>query len=406
MVKYNKLLMGSFIVLLCLSLAANSQDMPQRGQSGASRAAGRGMAMARGGRGGRVTSPEIHDDNRVTFRLSAPDATSVSVSGDQGAMRAASEMTKDENGVWSVTVGPLDSEMYGYTFTVDGARVWDPSNMQLKRDGSRITSVLIVPGGNGDLYSIKTDVPHGTLSKVWYESKTLNLTQRRVYVYTPPGYETSDDRYPVFYLLHGGGGDEDAWTSLGRTPQIFDNMIAQGKVKPMIVVMTNGNSNQIASQDIVPSPPRTAMGRGAQPAGERGAAARGQAGAGRGAAARGEAGGRAARGGTMSMMSGASFPESIVQDVIPFIEKSYRTLTGQANRAIAGLSMGGMHTSAVTLAHPDVFSYYGLMSGGTYTPEQLADHKANLKLVFLSCGESESVERTNTAATAPPGTAN
>ncbi|MBN2588686.1 MAG: hypothetical protein JXA96_02400 [Sedimentisphaerales bacterium] len=342
------------------------------------------MAGMFGGRGGSVLSPEIADDNKVTFRLSAPQATSVSVRGDWGGMGGGTtEMTKDENGLWSVSVGPLDSEMYGYTFNVDGASVWDPANMQLKRDGTRITSVLIIPGGNGDLYTIKSDVPHGTLAKVWYPSPTLNLEQRRVYVYTPPGYETSGEKYPVFYLLHGAGGDEDAWTSLGKAPQIMDNMIAKGKVKPMIVVMTNGNANQIASQDIVPAASRGgigAMGRGAAaPAGERGAA-----------------GATRSRGG----IGGGAFPESIVADLIPFIDKSYRTLPDQANRAIAGLSMGGMHTHAVTIAHPDTFSYYGLLSGGTYTPEELAGHKANLKFVFLSCGERENPDGVKNAASA------
>lgn len=334
-------------------------------------------------------SPEIHDDNKVTFRLSAADATTVTVNGDwDGSMGfgPGTAMTKDENGVWSATVGPLESELYGYTFTIDGARVWDPSNMQLKRDGTRITSAFVIPGGNGDLYTVKADVPHGTLSQVWYPSPTLDKEQRRVYVYTPPGYETSSEKYPVFYLLHGGGGDEDAWTTLGKTPLIMDNLIAQDKVKPMIVVMTNGNADQIASQDIIPAPPRVPMNRGAAPAGERGAA-------------RGDA--AAARRNMMSMFSGpASFPESLVADVVPFIEKSYRTLTGRDNRAIAGLSMGGMHTHAVTNAHIEKFSYYGLMSGGTYTVDELVAEKDNIKLVFHSCGERENPDGVNSATSA------
>jgi len=303
-------------------------------------------------------------------------------------------MTKDANGLWSVTIGPLESEMYGYTFTIDGASgIWDPANMQLKRDGTRITSVVIVPGGNGDLYAIKADVPHGALAQVWYPSPTLNLAQRRVYVYTPPGYETSGEKYPVFYLLHGGGGDEDAWTSLGKAPQIFDNLIAQGKVKPMIVVMTNGNANQMASPDIVPA---AAAARGAVPA--RGAAAPAPAAPAAAAPAGDARGGRGAAGG--GGIGGGAFPESIVKDVIPFIEKNYRVIADQKNRAIAGLSMGGGHTRTVTLAHPETFSYYGLLSGGLYTPEDLAAHKTNLKYVFLSCGESENAEGTKNAADA------
>ena len=309
-------------------------------------------------------------------------------------------MAKDANGVWSVTVGPLESEMYGYTFNIDGARVWDPSNNDLKRDGTNVVSVVIVPGGDGDLYSVK-DVPHGTLAKVWYESPTLEL-RRRMYVYTPPGYYDGDEEYPVLYLLHGMGGDEDAWTSLGRTHMILDNLIAQGEAEPMLVVMTNGNANQTASPDARPAGQQAAgfggmfgmMRRGAAPAGERGAAPAGE----RGAAPAGERGARG-RGG-MGGIGGGLFPESIVQDIIPFMEKNFRVIADQENRAIAGLSMGGMHTRTVTLAHPDTFSYYGVMSGGTYTVEELADHKDTLKLVFLSCGERESVEATNNAASA------
>ncbi len=414
-----------------MAMVAIAQNVPPAGgQAGMGRmgAAPGGAAGAAAGRGGGVRSPEIAPDNKVTFRISAPQATSVTVNGDwvraaaapaaRGAAdpgaapaaggRGGTPMTKDANGLWSATVGPLESEMYGYTYNIDGASVWDPANMQLKRDGTRITSVVIVPGGTGDLYSIK-DVPHGTLAQVWYKSASLNLKQRRMYVYTPPGYETSGQKYPVFYLLHGGGGDEDAWTSLGRTPQILDNMIASGKVKPMIVVMTNGNANQIASQDIVPAPP-AARGGGAMGAGPGGVpgAARGEAGAGRGAApgaaapagapgAAAPAAGGAARGGGIG---GSAFPESIVKDVIPFIEKNYRVKADQKNRAIAGLSMGGGHTRTVTLAHPGTFAYYGLMSGGTYSPNDLATHKKNLKLVFLSCGERENPDRVKDAANA------
>ncbi|MFC1781066.1 esterase [Planctomycetota bacterium] len=433
MLKLRRLLLVFFIASVCLAMVVNAQDAPA-GRGGAGVAAGRGAAAGRGMRGmfggrGGITSPEIADDNMVTFRISAPEANSVSLSGDWSSERGAwgaggpgVAMTKDPNGLWSVTVGPLESEMYGYTFNVDSALVWDPSNNDLKRDGTNVVSVVIVPGGDGDLYSVK-DVPHGTLAKVWYESPTLDL-RRRMYVYTPPGYYDSDEKYPVLYLLHGMGGDEDAWTSLGRTHMILDNLIAQGEAKPMLVVMTNGNANQTASPDARPAGQQDAgfgmMGRGAArgeagargaaPAGERGAAgaARGEAGA-RGAApagergaagaARGEAGARgagAARGG----IGGGLFPESIVTDIIPFMEKNFRVIANQENRAVAGLSMGGMHTRTVTLAHPDTFSYYGVMSGGTYTVDELADHKDTLKLVFLSCGERENPDGVNNAASA------
>jgi len=417
MKKFRKTLLICIVALLSLAMATSAQDAPAVGGGagmGAARGAGaggagRGMMGMFGGRGGGVTSPEVAEDNSVTFRISASDATSVSVSGDWstdrgawGAGGAGVEMTKDDQGVWSVTVGPLESEMYGYTFNVDGARVWDPANNTLKRDGTNVVSVVIVPGGDGDLYMNK-DVPHGTLSKVWYPSPTLDLEQRRMYVYTPPGYETSGEDYPVLYLLHGMGGDEDAWTSLGRTPQIMDNLIARGDVEPMLVVMTNGNATQASAPDARPAGQEDAgggmmgmFGGGGAAQGTAFAVAARGAGAAPAGAARGAGTGRGAGGG----IGGGAFPESIVNDVIPFIEKAYRVKADQENRAIAGLSMGGMQTRTVTLAHPDLFSYYCVLSGGTYTVEELAEHKDTLKYVFMSCGERESVEATNNAAEA------
>ena len=402
MSRYRNMLFVIIISMLALAMAVIAQDAPAgRGEMGMRGAApgargaapgARGMRGMRGGRGARVTSPEIADDNKVTFRISAPEANSVSVRGDWGGMGGGSpQMVKDANGLWSVTVGPLESELYGYTFNIDGAQVWDPANNHLKRDGTRITSVLIVPGEKGDLYSIQ-DVPHGTLAKVWYDSPTLNL-KRRMYVYTPPGYETSGEKYPVLYLLHGAGGDEDAWTSLGRTPQILDNLIASGRAKPMIVVMTNGNANQTAAPDARPvgAIPAARGGRGA-------VGARGEAPAARGAAPGGERGaapaarGAGARGGARPISYGGGFPESLAQDVVPFIENSYRVLTNKQNRAVAGLSMGGGHTISVTVNNPDMFDYIGVMSNGT--GEENADQfdalaEANPRLYWVGCGEDD-----------------
>ena len=162
-------------------------------------------------------------------------------------------MTKGDNGVWSATIGPLKPEYYVYVFVVDGVQTLDPQNIFHVRDGQRYGNALRIAGEFSRGYAVN-EVPHGTVHLVWYPSPALKLT-RRLYVYTPPGYETGTARYPVFYLLHGGGGDEDAWTTLGRAPQIMDNLIAQGKAKPMIVVMTNENSNQIAAPDFVAAPP-------------------------------------------------------------------------------------------------------------------------------------------------------
>lgn len=400
---FRKFFIIALTCVLVLSLTVAAQDAPQRGQPGAAGAAGRGGEAGRGmrgtGRGTAVRSPEILPDKKVTFRISAPQAAAVSVSGDWGGMGGAfgaggpgTAMTKDEQGVWSVTVGTLESELYGYTFNVDGAQVWDPANSQLKRDGTNIQSVLIVPGEKGDLYSVK-DVPHGTLSRVWYDSPTLNM-KRRMYVYTPPGYETSTEKYPVLYLLHGAGGDEDAWTSLGRTQQIMDNLIAAGKAKPMIVVMTNGNANQAAAPDGLPAgaagQTRGGMmggmgGMGAAPAAPApGAAAPG------GAAARGDApaADRGRTGGGMSF--GGAFPDSLAKDVVPFIEKSYRVFTDKKNRAVAGLSMGGGHTIAVSTGNPTMFDYIGVMSMGSNDETQFVKLKAeNPKLFWVGCGSDD-----------------
>ena len=159
-------------------------------------------------------------------------------------------MTKDENGIWSVTAGPLKPELWMYSFTIDGARAIDPRNVNTARDGANYLSTFFVNGPGAAPYQVN-DIPHGSVHIDWYASPSLKLT-RRVYVYTPPGYRSGTERYPVLYLLHGGGGDEEAWTSMGRTPQILDYLIAQGKTKPMIVVMTNGNADQTAAQNLVP----------------------------------------------------------------------------------------------------------------------------------------------------------
>ena len=190
------------------------------------------VAMAQEAIWGRqaVVSPEIHDDNTVTFRMRAPKAIKVEVTGDFFGVDAPriAELKENQEGVWEYTTPePLPSELYSYTFIVDGVRMNDPSNVMMIRDVASVASVFIVPGDPGDLYSVN-DVPHGTVARRWYDSPTLK-EQRRITVYTPPGYENSKQTYPVFYLLHGSGGDEEAWISLGRTAQIVDNLIAQGR---------------------------------------------------------------------------------------------------------------------------------------------------------------------------------
>ena len=273
-----------------------------------------------------VSSPEILPDGRVTFRLLAPEATSVSVTGDWpgGIESTTTPMAKDDKGVWSVTVGPLKPEFWIYTFSVNGVTTLDPRNVNTRRNTIRIENTLLVPGPESADYMVNA-VPHGTVSLQWYPSPTVNAT-RRAYVYTPAGYETGTDRYPVLYLLHGGSGDEDAWSSCGRATQILDNLIAQGRARPMVVVMPNANITRIAAPDLVPAP-------ASLPANQDPGRFR-------------------------------KFPESLVKDLIPFIDKTYRTLTDREHRAIAGLSVGGAQAMYAAFNNLDLFAWVAAFSGG------------------------------------------
>lgn len=313
-------------------------------------------------RGPRVVSPEIQNDNTVTFRLLAPDAAKVTLSGNwMAGWGTQVEMAKGDSGIWSVTTEVLPPEFYTYSFFVDGVKTLDLINPQVVRDGTRYENYVIVPGAASEVYTVK-NVPHGVLSKVWYPSPSLEKT-RRMYVYTPPGYADSNEKYPVFYLLHGAGGDEDAWTTLGRTPYILDNLIAEGKAKPMIVVMTNGNAWSSAAPGDEPK-------MESQP--------------------------------DFSQMARGGFEKSLVNDVVPFIEKHYRVLTDKNNRAIAGLSMGGMHTQTITNSNPGMFGYIGVMSmglmnnprWGNYNEEEhkkqiKALQDSGLKLYWIGCGKED-----------------
>ena len=284
--------------------------------------------------GSQIVSPEIHPDHTVTFRIAAPKAVKVQVTGDFlptqkmqtpfgefDAPGTADMIEKD--GVWEYTTpAPLAPELYSYTMLVDGLKINDPSNVHRIRDVQSVTDVFIIPGDRADLYIIN-DVPHGTVSKVWYNSPTLGM-DRRLTVYTPAGYETSGKRYPVFYLLHGMGGDENAWTELGRASQILDNLIAQGKAEPMIVVMTNGNAALQAA------PGESSLGFAAP-----------------------------------SMQLPKTMEGSFEQhfpEVVKFIDKNYRTIKSKKSRAIAGLSMGGFHSVHISKQYPDMFDYVGLFS--------------------------------------------
>ena len=278
------------------------------------------------GEGPKIVSPEIHDNHTVTFRIQAPKAVKVQVVGDCIPTGVA-DLVENKEGVWEYTTAePLKPELYTYAFQVDGLRMNDPSNVYMVRDIATVSNVFIVGGERAYLYKVN-DVPHGTVSKVWYESPSLGIS-RRMTVYTPAGYETSGKRYPVFYLLHGMGGDENAWSELGRATQILDNLIAQGKAEPMIVVMTNGNAAMEAA------PGESSLGWEQQPTFQLPK--------------------------TMEGSFETHFPE-----VVKFVEKNYRTKKGKSHRAIAGLSMGGFHSLHISKQYPDMFDYVGLFSAAT-----------------------------------------
>ncbi len=267
-----------------------------------------------------VISPVISENGDVTFSLFAPKAESVSVTGD--FVGAPLSMSRDSLGVWSATVSAMDPEIYIYQYMVDGVKFADPSNPYTKRDTSTVYSLLFVEGDATDNYSVK-DVPHGTVSHVWYPSPTLG-TQRRMAVYTPLMYGKDGRSYPVLYLLHGMGGDEEAWLTLGRTAQIMDNLIAKGLVEPMIVVLPNGNID-------LPSAP------GEGPAGFERPTTK-----------------------LPHTMDGAY--EKSFMDIVNFVDSVYNTRPEKASRAVAGLSMGGFNALNISALYPETFDYVGLFS--------------------------------------------
>lgn len=314
-----------------------------------------------------LRSPQVNEDNSVTFRLVAPEAERVAVTGDFIAGKdggwGTAEMTGTDGGVWTWTSGPLDSELYSYAFNVDGLQMPDPSNVFLMRDVRSIMNIFIVPGERGDLYSVN-DVPHGTVSKVWYHSQSLGA-DRRMTVYLPAGYEDSGTRrYPVLYLLHGMGGDEDAWPTLGRAVQILDNLIASGKAEPMIVVMPNGNA-------ALPSAPGEGPSGLVQPTSDLPK--------------------------TKDGSYEASFPE-----IISYVDSHYRTVRKPSGRAIAGLSMGGFHSFHISKEYPGTFGYVGLFSAAVRSLEDssnpiysdpdaklAAQFRAGVSLYYIAIGEDD-----------------
>lgn len=308
-----------------------------------------------------LKSPKVLDDKRVVIQIYAPKASDVMVGGDFASGNKPLPLTKNDQGVWSVTLGPLTPDYYTYTLTVDGVRTMDPKNAMIKQGISSLENVMMVPGPE-TAFEDNRAVPHGEVREVWYSSNTLGM-MRRMHVYTPPGYDKGNTKYPVFYLLHGGGDDDSGWNTVGRAGFILDNLIATGKAKPMVVVMPNGS---------MPMPPSTGM---PNPQ-------------------------------AMNNMR-ALFADELLKEIMPLVEKTYRTQPNAENRAIAGLSMGGFQTLDVALTRPELFNYVGVFSSGFFGPsvdeaetkyaKALNDSSFNKgkKLFWIGIGKDDFVMESN-----------
>jgi enterochelin esterase family protein len=302
-----------------------------------------------------VVSPDVSPDRKVTFRLRAPNAKDVKVDGDWTKKPVA--MAKDDKGVWSFTSQPLEPNLYGYFFIVDGTNIADPSNTFMRVGTKNIKSQVEVPGDRAEFLAVR-NVPHGALHDHWYYAHTLKAT-RRVVVYTPPGYDAAAAKtYPVLYLLHGSGDDESYWTQVGRANFIMDNLLAAGKAKPALIVMPFGHPSR-------------------------------------------EAGAGEAKGG-----GGAAFMEKdLLENVIPLVEKEYRVTKDADHRAIAGLSMGGNQALTIGLTNLSRFAYIAGFSSGGGAGKQATTFKAlladpdksnkQIKLLWIGCGQEDSLFASN-----------
>lgn len=291
--------------------------------------------------------PQVNSQGYARFKIKAPKADSVRVSLGLGG-RGGTILTKGEDGFWTgTTAGPMDEGFHYYNVTIDGGKFNDPG--ALNYYGSvRWESGIEIPAHDQDFYALK-EVPHGNVQQILFPSKSTN-TSRRAFVYTPPSYEKDKSKkYPVLYLQHGWGEDETAWSNQGHANLIMDNLIAEGKIKPFIIVMTYGMTNEVKF-------------------------------------------------GKIREFKIDPFQTVLVDELIPYVDANFRTLANRDNRAMAGLSMGGMETKMITLNKPETFGYYGLLSGGVYAPEDL-NGKAKPKLVFISCGSKERPDGVTKAAT-------
>lgn len=292
--------------------------------------------------------PQVNSQGYARFKIIAPAADSVRVSLGLGG-RGGTKLQKTDDGSWmGTTAGPMDEGFHYYNVNIDGGKFNDPGALNFY--GSvRWESGIEIPAHDQDFYALK-DVPHGHVSQILFPSKSTN-TSRRAFVYTPPGYDKNQKvRYPVLYLQHGWGEDETAWSNQGHANLIMDNLIAEGKIKPFIIVMTYGMTNHIKF-------------------------------------------------GGINKFDINEFQTVLVDELIPYVDANFRTIANHSNRAMAGLSMGGMETRLITLNKPEVFSHYALLSGGTYKPEDIKD-KSKVKLIFLSCGSKERPDAIKSATVA------
>ena len=334
--------------------------------------------------------PQVNSQGYARFRIMAPGVQSVRVSLGLGGS-GGTVLTNDGSGVWmGTTSGPMDEGFHYYHIYINGnqGEFNDPGTGNYY-GSTRWESGIEIPAHDQDFYAMK-DVPHGRVDQVIFP--TTNTTAHRAFVYTPPGYDQdTTKRYPVLYLQHGWGEDETAWFNQGRANLIMDNLIAEGKARPMIIVTTYGLTNEGGG----PGGGRRGGGFGRGPGGPGGTNGFGRGPGGPGGTngfGRGLAGGRGGRGGWGGFGSNAGFDRLLVGDLIPYIDANFRTIADQPHRAMAGLSMGGMETHSITLAHLDVFSAIGLFSGGTITPDDVNSHpdfKDKVKVVFCSCGSRE-----------------
>lgn len=348
-----------------------------------------------------LRSPELSPDGQVTLRLCAPEANSVRVSGDWNSNHANGDpLTKDAEGIWSISTASLKPDLYTYAYFVDGVKTIDPNNVHSANDALRMSSYFIVGGkGTDSAWFQNEDVPHGEVTAVWYPSKSV-ASPRRALVYTPPNYRGGTDRYPVLYLLHGWGGDENEWLELGRTAQIMDNLLAAHKIVPMIVVMPNGHHDRHAVPDVSPPPSTSEL----APLPPRGYDI------------------------TPSI---TKIGVSVVDDLVPYVDQHFRTNPKSSSRALAGLSMGGGQAAFIGLNHPDVFAWVASFSGAiiawpgamklaqapaqqggagppiprySFNPEAVTRNvpglnesiNSKLKLLYISCGLDDGLITSNT----------